>query len=146
MIKYIELNEARKYGKEVLKKYSYVYNFKYRFGFVYFLATNKGCKIGITSDLFKRLKALKNSLIDAQVDYVLISPLCENWKDIEKDFKEKFSSYNINNEWFSKEHTEEYINFLDCQNYIFSEPSEDEEKLLHNQSEATSKNIIDYFG
>lgn len=145
MRKFIEINEARNYGKTVVSKYCYVYNFKFRYGFVYFLYTNQGCKIGITSDLFKRLKTIKNTLVHNKINYVLVSPLCENWKEIEKEFKENFKEFMINNEWFVCENIDEYLQYFDKLNFVFTEPSEEREILLHNKSDIVSEKIIKYF-
>lgn len=145
MKKFTEINKARSYGKAILKKYSYVYNFNFRYGFVYFLYTDKGCKIGITSDLFNRLKTVKNTLVNAKIDYVLVSLLCENFKEIEKDFKTTFKEFNINNEWFSCENIKKYIQYFDELKFVFTEPTKEYEELLHNKSVRTCGEIRGYF-
>lgn len=145
MINFVNIEEARLYGKELLKKYDYVYNFKFRFGFVYLIVTEKGCKVGITSDLFQGLKTIKNSLINTNIECVIVSPLCENRRDIEKGFTKHFQQYNINNKWFDYNKTSSYVDFLECQNYILPKIDEKEESELSIEAKDTVKQMYKYF-
>lgn len=133
ILEFNDIEKCRRYGKDISKQYDFVFDFKRRFGWVYLIITERHCKIGITSDLNSRLQTMKNQVGTESIQRIYISPLCENNKKLERQFKVCFQDTNVKNEWYSLEKLSEYLSFLQNAEYVFPDINKETEKELWNQ-------------
>jgi len=82
---------------------------------VYVLKTNQGCKIGKSSDVYSRVKALKG-MSPLKIDGIYITKECGNHSEIEKLAHMKFKNQQINSEWFDIG-VEDIVLYLKTLNY-----------------------------
>lgn len=133
ILEFNDIEKCRRYGKDISKQYDFVFDFKRRFGWVYLIITERHCKIGITSDLNSGLQTMKNQVGTESIQRIYISPLCENNKKLERQFKVCFQDTNVKNEWYSLEKLSEYLSFLQNAEYVFPDINKETEKELWNQ-------------
>jgi len=149
MFEILGIDEIKSFEKKQLFRVGYIpkrYLKQFGYGFVYLIVSNKKAKIGISSDIESRIKAISRNLVDDNINKILISTLCSNCSEIEKSFKCNFSNNKISGEWFSLEWLSDYISFLKNQeyesNFITQEDYALKEKNNHEEMGNLLKNLL----